>query len=486
MSKLIYYISSINEQVNALVWGIPMIVLILSTGIAFSIRTKFFQFTKIRHILDVTLMSLFRKDKDKDRKDKKAITQFQALSTALAATIGTGSIAGVATAITIGGAGAVFWMWVSAFFGMMTVFAENILGIYYRRKNENGEWMGGAMYYIEYGLKSKWLAVVFSIFCILASFGMGNMAQSNSISDAMNSTFGVPQKITGVITAFLVGVVILGGIKRIGKFAEMVIPFISVLFVLASLVILLINIKSIPTVLLNIVKGAFGIRETMGGISGAVVSKAVSMGIRRGVFSNEAGLGSSVMAHCACDVKEPVVQGMWGIVEVFIDTMVVCTLTALVILSSGYVGKGSDGSSLVILSYSQHLGKAGGIFISVSIVIYAFATLIGWSYFGEKAVEYIFGTEKIKAYKIIFIIVAYIGAVSELKLVWGISDTFNGLMAIPNIVALWFLSGLVSDITKNYLKRQREGFEYTEDRLISADEVKLFSGNNKDMNKHIH
>ncbi len=476
MKEIVHHLSQINDKLNALVSGIPMIVLILGTGILFSVKTKFFQITKIGHILKITVLSLLKKDINSSRKsgEKKSISQFQALSTALAATIGTGSIAGVATAITIGGAGAVFWMWVSAFFGMMTVFAENVLGIYYRKRNEKGEWVGGAMYYIQYGLGTKWLAIMFSIFCVCASFGMGNMAQSNSISDAMSTTFNVPNYITGIVTAALVGVVILGGIKRIGRVAEMVIPFISIVFVVMCLIILLYNIKNIPSVLRNIVCEAFGFKEAAGGISGAIIARAVSIGVKRGVFSNEAGLGSSVMAHCACDVKEPVVQGMWGVLEVFIDTMVVCTLTALVILSSGNIlNQGADGSALVILSFQERLGNVGGIFITLSIIIFAFATLIGWSYFGEKAMEYIFGTSSIKIYKVIFVSFVYVGAVLKLSLVWGISDTLNGLMAIPNLIALWLLSALVSKITADYLERKKTGFRYKDNAMYSAYDKEL-------------
>lgn len=454
MKTLVDWIGNINGKIGALVFGTPMIILILGTGIYFSFRLKFFQIFKCRHIFKNTLCTLFNKKQKKS--DNKSISQFQALSTALAATIGTGSIAGVATAITIGGAGAIFWMWMSAIFGMMTVFAENVLGIYYRRKNVKGDYVGGPMYYIETGLKSKWLAVLFCIFCVGASFGMGNMAQANSISDALNTSYGVNFKITGIITALLVGLVIVGGIKRIGKVAEMVIPLISVVFVMFCLVILLFNIKNIPTVFKNIFSSAFGLSATCGGISGVLVKQAVSIGVKRGVFSNEAGLGSSVMAHSTADVKEPVVQGMWGVVEVFIDTMVVCTLTALVILSTGVDSTTScNGSALVIKAFEKNLGCVGGNFVTISIIIYAFATLVGWSYFGEKAFEYLFKDKSVIIYKTMFIIFIYIGSITELNLVWEISDTLNGLMAIPNLIALWLLSSQVILITQNYLDRKK-------------------------------
>lgn len=474
MSRITNIISQINDNVNSLVWGAPMIVLILSTGVYFSIRTKFFQIFHIRLIWKNTICKLFGKKSTQKTIDKKAISQFQALSTALAATIGTGSIAGVATAITIGGSGAVFWMWVSAFFGMMTVYAENVLGIYFRHKDKQGNWIGGAMYYIEKGLGVKWLAVLFSIFCIGTSFGMGNMAQSNSIADSLKTSFNINTTITGIITAILVGLVIVGGIKRVGKFAEAVIPFISIVFVTFSIIVLLINAENIPSVISDIFENAFGITALGGGISGELVKKGVSMGVKRGVFSNEAGLGSSVMAHCASDVKEPVVQGMWGIIEVFIDTMVVCTMTALVVLSTKVMDfSNADGSSLIIKAFEKDLGRVGSIFITLSIVIFAFATLIGWSYFGEKAVEYLFTSKAILTYRVIFTIIAFIGCILKLRLVWSISDTFNGLMAIPNLIALWMLSGLVIKITHNYLERQRKEVKYKPKPMLSYTQNKI-------------
>lgn len=468
MLRIVNILYQVNDKVNSLVWGVPMIILILSTGIYFSVKTKFFQIFHIKLICKNTICKIFGKNNSRECSDKKAISQFQALSTALAATIGTGSIAGVATAITIGGAGAVFWMWISALFGMMTVYAENVLGIYYRHKNKQGEWVGGAMYYIEKGLGTKWLAVLFSVFCIGASFGMGNMAQSNSIADAMKTSFNVDVKVTGIITAVLVGLVIIGGIKRIGKFAETVIPFISVMFIIFSIAVLLINIENIPQVILDIFKSAFGMSAIGGGISGALIKKSVSMGVKRGVFSNEAGLGSSVIAHCASDVKEPVIQGMWGIFEVFIDTMVVCTMTALVILSTKVMNfSQADGSALVIKAFEKDLGKVGSAFVTFSIVIFAFATLIGWSYFGEKAMEYLFKSKSILIYKMIFTAIAFTGSVLKLQLVWNISDTFNGLMAIPNLIALWMLSGTVIKITQNYIKRKRKKVKYKPKPMIS-------------------
>ncbi|MFA5659226.1 MAG: alanine/glycine:cation symporter family protein [Oscillospiraceae bacterium] len=447
-------ITKINSEISALVWGTPMLILILSIGIFYTFKTGFFQFRYIKLISQKTILAIFKDKSVRSTSDKKSITQLQALSTALAATIGTGSIAGVATAITLGGAGAVFWMWMSAILGMMTIYAENVLGICFRRKNKKGEWCGGAMYYIEHGLHSKWLAVLFAVFCVLASFGMGNMTQSNAISGAMNESFHVPEKLTGLIFSLLTGLVILGGIKRIGKVAERVIPTVTVLYIIACCAVIFLNINIIPEVIERIFKEAFGLGAVSGGISGAMVKKAVSMGVRRGVFSNEAGLGSSVTVHSAADVNEPAVQGMWGIFEVFIDTIVVCSLTAFVILTGGKESL-SDGAPLVIQSFRNGLGGFASVFVSGSVIIFAFATIIGWSYMGEKAAEYIFGERSVYIYRLIFTGFVYVGAVSQLELVWSISDTFNALMAIPNLIALALLSGTVFKVTDDYLKKQR-------------------------------
>lgn len=451
-------IRNINQQINALVWGAPMLVLIICVGVYFTIRTQFFQFSKVKSVFNNTLGTVLKK---KDKRKGKGISQFQALSTALAATIGTGSIAGVATAITLGGAGAVFWMWVSSAVGMMTVYAENVLGIYYRRHDNKNGWNGGAMYYIEKGLNSKWLAVIFALLCVLASFGMGNMVQSNSISDSLHATYLLSPQITGIIMAILSGAVILGGIKRIGRFSEKLIPFISIIYIVGCLIVILFNIKALPNVLKMIFSQALGIGAVTGGITGEIVRRAVSKGIKRGVFSNEAGLGSSVAVQSASDVKEPVVAGMWGMVEVFIDTIVVCSLTAFVILTSGVLntdaGASLDGSALVIGAFGKVMGDFSSHLVTFFIVVFAFATIIGWEYIGEKACQYIFGEKSAFIYRIIFVAFVYIGSVMELRLAWDISDTLNGMMAIPNLIALVLLSGTVFKITKNYQERKEKG-----------------------------
>ncbi len=468
MNIIVKNIEKINYIVNELVWGPPMLVLILLIGLYFSVKLNLFQLLHIKHIFKKTIGSL-RKNKN-SKKDSKSISQFGALSTALAATIGTGSISGVATAITIGGAGAVFWMWVSAIFGMMTVFAENVLGIYYRKRGKDRSWKGGAMYYIEYGLHSKWLAVIYSIFCIFASFGMGNMVQSNSISTSLLETANVSPKISGIIICFITAIVIIGGLKRIGKVCEILVPVVSVIYIVATLIVIFSNASEIPKILKLIITEATGIGSVAGGIVGINVKRAVSMGVKRGVFSNEAGLGSSVLVHAEADVKEPAIQGMWGIVEVFIDTIVVCTLTAFVILTSGALENTNlDGAVLVIKSFENTLGGFSSGIMTFFIVIFAFATVLGWAYFGEKAVTYIFGKKSIPIYKIIFIAFLYIGSTLEMRLVWNLSDTFNGLMAIPNLIALFLLSPVVIKITKNYINRV---FKHSKEKpLLSAFEI---------------
>lgn len=455
MISIIDKIEQINHTINSTVWGPPMIVLILLIGLYFTISLNFFQLTYIKNIINLTILKVFRNKKRHKNENQNEISQFQAISTALAATIGTGSIAGVATAITIGGAGAVFWMWVSAFVGMMTVYAENVLGIYYRNKDKNNNWKGGAMYYIQYGLNCKWLAVLFAIFCVGASFGMGNMVQANSVTTSLQETFKISPIVSGVILCVIITLIIIGGITRIGKVSEILVPFISIIYIVSCIIVIVANYSKLPMVLSDIFKGAFGINSVVGGVTGASIKIAISMGVKRGVFSNEAGLGSSVMVHSAANVKEPVVQGMWGIVEVFIDTIVVCSLTAFVILVAGVDKTTSfDGSVLVISAFEKTMGDFSAIIVTFFIVVFAFATIIGWQYIGEKAAEYIFGNKSVGLYKLLFIIFLFLGANMELKLVWDISDTLNGIMAIPNLIALILLSPVVIAVTKNYLERK--------------------------------
>ena len=434
-------ITAVNDSVNGFVWGLPMLILLVGTGILMTCLTKFFQITHIRHWFSKTIGAVFT-DKHvtaHTAKDDMSISQFQSLCTALAATIGTGNIAGVAAAIVSGGPGAIFWMWIVSFFGMMTNFSENVLGIYYRRKNEVGEWCGGAMYYLHDGLGSKKgckgigavLAVLFSAFCVLASFGIGNAA-----------------------------LVIIGGLKRIAAVTEKLVPFMAIAYIIGSLIVLFANIGQLGAVFASIIRGAFAMKAVGGGITGYGVRLAVTWGMKRGVFSNEAGLGSSVMVHSASNIREPVMQGMWGIFEVFADTIIVCSLTAFTILSSGVVDlntgemiSDSASTALVAESFSTVFGNAGRGFIALAILLFAFSTVLGWSQYGMRGFEYLFGTKATIIYRVIFVAFIFVGCTMNLQLAWDLSDTFNGLMAIPNLIGVLACSGTVVAVTKNYVDR---------------------------------
>lgn len=471
-------ITEVNSLLNNFIWGPVMLVFFLLVGLMFTVRTKFFQLSHIREWLNVTFLQLFKKGNRKVLKtdDKHSISQFQSLCTALAATIGVGNISGVAIALALGGPGAIFWMWLSAFLGMMTNYAENTLGIKYRYRNEKGNWVGGAMIYIERGLGWKWLAIIFSVFCMFASFGIGNISQGNEIANGLKNSFGVPTWITALIIMFCVGLVIIGGIKRIASVTEKIVPFMAISYILGALIIIGCNITEVPAAFSAIFTNAFRFSSMGGGIAGFTIMIAMKRGISRGVFSNEAGLGSSVMVHSASDVKEPVVQGMWGIFEVFADTLVVCTMTALAILTSGvynyeeyaqYVGHDlpshlKSGVALTSAAFESVFGSFGGKFISVAVMLFAFSTILGWSYYGERAVEYLFGVKSIPIYKLIFILVIFLGCNASLSLVVDVSDTFNGFMALPNLIAITLLSGQVVAMTREYLARIKAGKETIE------------------------
>ncbi|MBE6587182.1 MAG: alanine:cation symporter family protein [Ruminococcaceae bacterium] len=482
-------IAEINGAVNGVVWGIFGLALLIGTGIIVTVCTKVFQVSHLGLWWRKTIGKMFSKDVIKHRKEKGVISPFQALCTALAATVGTGNIAGVAAAICIGGAGAVFWMWVAAFFGMMTNFAENVLGIYFRRKNENGEWSGGAMYYLRDGLGKKkggkWigkiLAVLFCIFTMLASFGIGSMGQVNKIVANFSAAFDVEALssvevfegislyniILGVLIMILTAVITLGGVKRIANVAEKIVPFMVVLFVLGSIVIIGINYTAIIPAIKAIFVNAFKPESFVGGGIGGIIV-AMTNGFKRGVFSNEAGLGSSVMVHSNSSVKEPVMQGMWGIFEVFADTMVVCTMTALVVLTSGgleggifnvktgVVAEGFTDATLVAGAFNQVFswGDIGQKFIAVAMFLFAFTTVLGWSHYGSKAWEYLFGAKSTIVFRIIHVCTIIFGAVLTSSLAWDISDTFNGLMMIPNLIGVLVMLPLVVKITKNYVDRK--------------------------------
>lgn len=481
-------LEEINGAINDFVWVRIGLVLLIGTGILTTCCTKFFQFSHLRHWWQNTIGSIFKKSVIGHSKDKASISPFQALCTALAATVGTGNIAGVSAAICIGGAGAVFWMWIAALFGMMTNYSENVLGIYYRRKNTDGEWSGGAMYYLKDGLgKKKFgkiigsvLAVLFCLFAILASFGIGNMGQVNKIANNIEKAFDIPALsniklygdislygvIIGVVLMILAGLIIIGGLKRIASFAEKVVPFMVVLFVIGSLYVIGVNYTNILPAFRAIFVNAFKPVAAIGGGIGALISTVVTQGFKRGVFSNEAGLGSSVMVHSNSNVREPVVQGMWGIFEVFADTIIVCTMTALVVLTSGIynletgaIREGVTDATLVGAAFNDVLpwGDIGEKFIAIAMLLFAFTTVLGWSHYGSKAVEYLFGTKGVKVYKVIFVLMIISGCLMTSSLAWDISDTFNGLMMMPNLVGVICLCPLVVKITKNYVKRKLHG-----------------------------
>ncbi len=477
MHMIIQVITNVNNAVNGVVWGWPALILLAFVGVLMTCLTKFFQISHIGHWLKNTIGAIFGDKSVIHHTKDRSISQFQSLCTALAATVGTGNIVGVAGAIMVGGPGAVLWMWIIAFFGMMTNFSENVLGIFFRRRNNKGEWAGGAMYYLRDGLGAKKhckyiglvLAVLFSLFCLLASFGIGNMTQVNSIAGNIHTVFGIPNWITGIVIMIVAALVIIGGLKRIAAVTEKIVPFMVILYLIGTIVILITNITQIPAVFVSIFKGAFAMKAVGGGIVGSGIRLAIEQGMKRGVFSNEAGLGSSVMVHSNSNVKEPVRQGMWGIFEVFADTIIVCSLTAFALLSSGlvdlqtgevvatYNGVTLSSANIVSTVFSIHFGQIGAAFVAIAIVLFAFSTTLGWSHYGTTAWEYLFGTRSSIIYRVVFIIAIFGGAVMQDNLAWDLADTFNGLMMIPNLIAVLVLSPLVYRITKNYVDRHLKG-----------------------------
>lgn len=498
MNEFLATVAHVNDVINNFVWVKIGLILLLGTGIIMTCVTGFFQVSHFRHWWKHTIGELFNKESDsKDKSDKHNISQFQSLCTALAATVGVGNIAGVASAIVAGGAGSIFWMWIAAFFGMMTNYSENVLGIYYRRKNERGEWCGGPMYYLRDGLGrhkncrtlGAVLAVAFCIFCLFASFGIGNLSQNNTIAVNLKAAFNVPTWVTGIGIVIVAALVIIGGIKRIAAVTEKIVPFMVALYMIGALVIFFSNIQSAGLVFKSIFGCAFGIKAVEGGFVGVTVKSVITWGFKRGVFSNEAGLGSSVMVHSCSNVREPVRQGMWGIFEVFADTIVVCTLTAFVILSSGVVDPatgtvlvaGADGvalekTALVGAAFSTVFGKFGTGFIAIAVMLFAFSTTLGWSVYGSKAWEYLFGRKSVIGYKIFFVLMCFVGPQLTSSLAWDISDTFNGMMMIPNLIGVLVLSPEVYKITKNYIARHIHGKE--EKPILSS-----FEDVQKDMEK---
>ena len=451
------------------VWGWPTIILILGVGIFLAVKMKALQVTKFPHMLSVTIVPTIRSmGKKKKGADDKSITPFEAFSAAISGTIGTGNIIGVTSAILTGGPGAVFWMWISAFFGMLTNYTENVLGLYYRKKDEDGNYSGGAMYYISEGLKWKWLGYVAAVFCVVAAIGM-SAVQTNKIADTITGAVGCADTwlklLIGAIVALLIGMIVIGGIKRIGKVASILVPFMTVFFFVMALIVIFANVTNVPRAFSMIFSYAFNFRSAAGGIFGYTTAQIIRKGMARGVFSNEAGLGSSVIAHSASETKEPVKQGLWGVFEVFLDTFVVCTLAALVVLTAydpaTFTGSESD-TLIAIGAFSRTLGTFGTVAFSIILPVFAFTTILAWSYYGEKSAEFIAQGagkrgKKIAAFsfKVLYVALIVLAAVLTSDIVWSISDISNALMAIPNLIAVVGLSGVVLKITANYFQRQR-------------------------------
>ena len=441
---------NINSFINNIVWGPPILILIVGSGLYLSIKTGFFSITKLGYILKNTFLKMF----SKEQKGEGEVTAFQAVATALAATVGTGNIAGVATAIALGGPGAVFWMWFAAIVGMTTKFAEVVLAVHFREKTEDGRFVGGPMYYIEKGLGWKWMAVLFAAFGTLASFGIGNMTQSNSVALAVQGSFNIPPLATGIVLAVITGLVIVGGIKRIGAFTEKLVPFMAAIYIIGGLVILFTNIGAIPAAFALIFKEAFTGTAAVGGFVGSTMMLAIRYGVARGVFTNEAGLGSAPIAHAAATTDHPVRQGLWGVFEVFVDTLVICSLTALVIITTGAWQSGESGAVLTTLAFNTAL-PGGGIIVTVGLMLFAYSTILGWEYYGERCLEYLAGTKPIMVFRIIWVIFVVIGAIGGLEFIWSLADTLNGLMAIPNLVGVLFLSGTVFKLTKEFFAKEK-------------------------------
>ena len=454
-------IEAVNSVVNNFIWGVPAMICIIGVGLYLSIRTRFLQIRKFPYSMKVTLGRMMKKKEASDG----ALTPFQAVCTALAATVGTGNVAGVAGAIAIGGPGAVFWMWVSALLGMCTKFAEVTLAVHFRETNAQGDLVGGPMYYIKNGLDKKWhfLAYLFAAFGVLAVFGTGNATQVNTITTAIDSALSsfnvlpadavkLVNLIIGVALAIIIALILIGGIKRIGNVTSKLVPFMAIMYIVLALGVIFFHIKSVPAVFASIIEGAFNPASVTGGVVGSFFM-SMKKGVSRGIFSNEAGLGTGSIAHACADTRKPVKQGLFGIFEVFADTIVICTLTALVILCSGTpvtYGKAA-GAELTISGFTSVYGSWISVFTAVAMCCFAFSTIIGWGLYGARCIEFLFSSEKIvKPFMVVYSLVAILGATVELGLLWSIAETFNGLMAIPNLIAVFLLSGTVVKMVKEY------------------------------------
>jgi len=440
---------SVLNTLSGFIWGPFTLVLLLGVGIYLSLGLKLMPWRQLSNAFKHLITG-------RSSQDDGDIPPFQALMTAMSATVGTGNIAGVATAIFIGGPGAIFWMWITALFGMATKYAEAVLAVKYRETDDDGRFVGGPMYYIKNGLGKKWhwLGFLFALFGTIAAFGIGNMVQSNSVADALHSNFAVDTNLTGIVIAGLAALVILGGIKRIGTVASKLVPIMAIFYIAGSLIIILANITEVPAALAIIVDSAFNGHAAVGGFTGATIMMAIQFGIARGIFSNEAGLGSAPIAHAAAQTNNPVRQGMVGMLGTFIDTIIICTMTAMVIIISGAWTSGETGASLSSLAYASSI-PLGEYVITFGLVIFAFTTILGWSYYGERCAEFIFGTKIILPYRLLWIAAVFIGASPKVNLIWILADVMNGFMAIPNLIALALLSPIVFKITKEYFSNQR-------------------------------
>ncbi len=443
------------ERLEAIT-GPAFLLVLAGAGVWFSIRLKFFQLLRFPTIWKETFGRMFsRKEKTSG---KEAISPFQAAATALAGTMGTGNIAGVATALVGGGPGAVVWMVISSIFSMALKFAEIVLAVRYRRKNAAGELVGGPMYYIEKGMGCRWLAVLFAVLCTAASFGIGNLAQSNAVAGAMKAAFGIPKAVSGAVLAGLIGLTLCGGIQRIAKLTERVVPIMAAVYLLAAGAVLFKKCECLPEVFEVMLQEAFQPSAAAGGILGFITSRAVRLGLSRGVFSNEAGMGSAPIVHGAARTDSAVRQGFWGVVEVFLDTTVMCTVTALVILVAGEIPAGMNGAALTAAAFSTGLGTWAGSFVAISILFFAGASILGWSYYGEKALEYLSPSIRCRCwYRRIYLCAVFVGAFVSLEAVWGISDFLNLLMAIPNVAAVLILTNEVSGETARYFGNKNSG-----------------------------
>lgn len=452
---LVTEFSNFLAEAGNIIWGPPMLVFLVGTGILLTLRLKFYSLTSLPYALKLAF------SRNQDTRSEGDVSHFQALMTALAATIGTGNIAGVATAVALGGPGAVFWMWITALVGLATKYGEAILAVKYRTQDDRGNMAGGPMYYIEKGLGLKWLGTIFAMLGALAGFGIGNMVQTNSVAEAVNSTFAVPNWITGIVLAVLTALVIIGGIKNIGKVAGILVPVMAIFYVLGGLIIIFLNIERLPEAIMLILQSAFSGQAATGGFAGASVMMAMRYGVARGVFSNEAGLGSAPIAAAAAKTDHPGRQALVSMTGTFLDTIVVCSITGLVLAVTGAWDSGKTGATLTTLAFESALPNVGSYIVAIGIILFAYSTVLGWAYYGEKCAEYIFGTRILMPYRWLWVIAAFAGTVMKLPLVWDIADVLNGLMAVPNLIALVGLSGVIVKETESFklLKQQEEADE---------------------------